>query len=177
MSRLDWFTPLFLCGDLSHKHTPATADHHSNESTNLELGKTTTTTMEILQLRCTCKAILLSLLLLILPITAALGTEDTLAKEVAAKPTACVSLLVYKDEQCNGAPVRSLTFPTFIEPGPCCKSINLDLCRIFMGTSLSITYIRRRFWPFWLFFSTAWCNAKTTTQLWQDILLRVSTVT
>ena len=39
-----------------------------------------------------------------------------------AGPDACVSLLVYKEETCDGPPMRSLTFPTYTEAGsPCCK--------------------------------------------------------
>lgn len=45
--------------------------------------------------------------------------KDSLEKK---KPNACASLLVYKDKECTGSPIRSLTFPTWTTPGSrCCK--------------------------------------------------------
>ena len=44
-----------------------------------------------------------------------------------SEPDACVSLLVYFDENCRGDPLRILTFPTWSEKGsPCCECYRLQ---------------------------------------------------
>jgi hypothetical protein len=50
--------------------------------------------------------------------------EDDLFEQhpLEQTPSACASLLVYKDKKCHGDPIRSLTFPTWTHPGSlCCK--------------------------------------------------------
>jgi hypothetical protein len=52
-------------------------------------------------------------------------------------PDACVTICVYNDLECNGAPLREMTFPTWSEPGsPCCKSSHQISIQYF-----SLTYV------------------------------------
>lgn len=69
--------------------------------------------------------IILTLLIAPLSAIAIAGSDDddVVIKEAEPISTACVSLLGYKDQDCNGAPMRAITFPTFTASlGPCYES-------------------------------------------------------
>ena len=49
------------------------------------------------------------------------------------KPTACVSLDVYRDKKCKDGPVRTISFPTWTQSGSmCCEYRILGLCRLLL---------------------------------------------
>ena len=55
-------------------------------------------------------------------IIAYLQEKKETAEEWTNSPKTCVTLLVYRDDECTGDPVRKISFRTWNEAGsPCCK--------------------------------------------------------
>jgi hypothetical protein len=52
------------------------------------------------------------------------------------KPNACASLDVYRDKKCKDGPLRTISFPTWTQPGSkCCKYLTkclVCLCRVIL---------------------------------------------